>query len=80
MTKKTITLKLKEFYSCGYTYRIDLENGDTLGYLSLDEQGSWMYTEGSTPFDANNSDPVSFECYTLDELVKELEDEYSQVF
>ena len=73
MIKNTPALEIEDFGFCGYDYRVDTQDGKTLGYLSHDDQGSWMFSTGSTPSEAKTSDPVSYEDYTLSEVKEELE-------
>lgn len=78
MNKNTSVITFFDFDSCGYDYRVDLQDGTTVGYLSRDSRGDWMFSNGSTPSEAATSDPVSYECYTLSELKDELELEYAE--
>lgn len=73
MSKNTLALEIGYFGSWGYDYRVDTQDGETVGYLSHDDQGSWMFSTGSTPSEAKTSDPVSYEDYTLSEIEEELE-------
>lgn len=76
VSKNTFALEIEYFGFCGYDYRVDTQDGETLGYLSHDDQGSWMFSTGSTPSEAKTSDPVSYEDYTLSEVKEELELEF----
>lgn len=68
-------LEIEDFGFCGYDYRVDIQDGKTFGYLKWDNQENWTFSSGDTPSEADTSDPVSYESYTLNELKEELESE-----
>lgn len=80
MIKNAPVLKIEDFGSCGYDYRVDIQVDNTFGYLSRESQDNWNFSYGSTPSEAAISDKVSYEGYTLNELKEELEFELTNFY
>lgn len=80
MIKNAPVLEIEDFGSCGYDYRVNIKGDKTFGYLSRESQNDWTFSFGSTPSDADTSDPVSYEGYTLNKLKKELEFELTNFY
>ena len=84
MIKNAPVLEIQDFGSCGYEYRVDVKGGETFGYLSRDSQDNnqdmWMFRYGITTEEADASDPVWYEDYTLSDLKDELEFELTNFY
>ena len=80
MIKNAPVLEIEDFGFCGYDYRVDLQDGKTFGYLCHDGQDNWLFSFGDTPNEADVSDQVSYEDYTLNELKNELEFELTNFY
>ena len=80
MIKNAPVLKIEDFRSCGYDYRVDIQGDKTFGYLSHERQDVWAFSFGDTPSKAIASDPVWYEGYTLNELKNELEFELTNFY
>ena len=84
MIKNAPVLKIEDFVFCGYDYRVKNQDGTTFGYLSRDPQNNnqdmWMFCHGSNTEEADASDPVWYEDYTLSDLKDELEFELTNFY
>ena len=80
MVKNAPVLKIEDFWTYGYDYRIDVKGDKTFGYLSRESQDSWKFYFGDTPRKATTNDPVYYEGYTLSELKGELEFEITNFY
>lgn len=80
MIKNAPVLEIEDFGFCGYEYRIDIKGGETFGYLSHESQDNWTFSFGDTPSEADTSDLVLYEGYTLSELKEELEFELTNFY
>lgn len=80
MIKNAPVLKIEDFGSCGYDYRVDIHGDKTFGYLIRDGKDNFVFGFGNTPSKAAVSDPVWYEGYTLNELKEELEFELTNFY
>lgn len=80
MIKNKPVLEIEDFGFCGYEYRVDIKGDKTFGYLNRESQDNWTFSYGDTPSEASDSDPVSYEGYTLNELNDELEFELTNFY
>lgn len=80
MIENAPVLTIEGFGFCGYDYRVDFKDEETFGYLSRDGQDNWIFSFGSNPSEADNSDPVSYDGYVLNEIKDELEFELTNFY
>ena len=80
MIKNAPVLKIENFRSYGYDYRVDIQGDKTFGYLSRERQDAWTFSFGTMPSEADDSYPVWYEGYTLNELKEELEFELTNFY
>ena len=80
MVENAPVLKIEDFGSFGFDYRVDIQGDKAFGYLSRGSQDNWIFSFGDTPSKAATSDPVSYEGYTLSDLKDELEFELTNFY